>query len=190
MLVFRYLVIAGVIVYILLMLYILSFGRTNTNYKEDVVFVLGAGVVNGKVSQTLQKRLDAAVEYYEKNSDVYIVVTGGLTRQKDTTEAEAMKEYLTAKGIPENIIIKEDKSQSTLENYLFSKEILDKNKIEYESIVFITNSFHVYRAKTYANYCGFENANSISTKTDIFTFFPALMREVLGVIDMWVFKLK
>ena len=186
----RCLFIAGIVVYIGCMGLILSYSHTNIDYSEDTVIVLGCGVKNGRPSVTLQARLDAAVDYYHKNSDIYIVVTGGLARQKDTTEALVMKNYLLEKGIPEDIIIMEDKSQSTLENYKFSKEILIENNIKHDSIVFITNSFHIYRAKTYAKYCGFKNAHALSTKTDLFVFVPALIREVLGVVDMWVFKLR
>lgn len=186
----RYLVIIGIVVYISCMGLILAYSHTNVTYNEDVVIVLGSGVKNGRPNVTLQARLDAAVEYYEKNRDVYIVVAGGLARQKDTTEAAVMKNYLLEKGIPERVIIEEDKSQSTQENYRFSKEILENKNIRHDSIVFITNSFHIYRAKTYAEHCGFKNAHALSTKTDFFVFIPALIREVLGVIDMWVFKLR
>ncbi|MBE6887477.1 MAG: YdcF family protein [Ruminococcaceae bacterium] len=186
----RYLVIAGIAIYIGCMLLILSFSHTNVDYNEDVVIVLGSGVKNGRPNVTLQNRLDAAVEYYNINSDAFIVAAGGLARQKDTTEAAVMKNYLLEKGIPEDKIIVEDKSQSTQENYRFAKEILEEKNIEHDSIVFVTNSFHIYRAKTYAEHCGFENAHALSTKTDLFIFLPALIREVLGVIDMWVFKLR
>lgn len=169
---------------------ILSCSYTDIDYNEDIVIVLGAGVTNGKVSKVLQNRLDACIDYYNKNSDIYIAVSGGLTRLKDGTEAEAMAEYLTSHGIPPSIIIMEDKSQSTLENYKFTKQILNEKNIVHDSIVFVTNDFHIYRAKKYAEYCGFKNAHALSTKTDLFTFVPALTREVLGVIDMWLFKLK
>ena len=186
----RTLVVIGITVYLGLMGFIMLQSHTNVTYNEDVVIVLGAGVKNGKVSKALQLRLDAGIEYSKKNPDAYIVVTGGLTPQKDTTEAAVMKEYLLCHGIEENKIIVEDKSLSTLENYRFTKAILDENNIRYDSIVFVTNDFHIFRAKTYARYCGFENAHPLSTRTDIFTITPALTREVLGVMDMWVFKLK
>lgn len=186
----RYAVILGIAVYIGCMGLILSYSHSNVDYTEDAVIVLGCGVKNGRPSVTLQARLDAAIDYYEKNSDIHIVVAGGLARQKDTTEAAVMKSYLLENSIPEEKIIVEDKSQSTKENYLFTKEILEEENIKHDSTVFITNSFHIYRAKTYAEHCGFENAHALSTKTDIFVFVPALIREVLGVIDMWVFKLR
>ena len=186
----RILVILGISVYLVFMGLILSYSYTNVDYKEDVIIVLGAGVTNGKVSKVLQNRLDACIDYYHKNSDINIVVSGGLTRLKDGTEAEAMAQYLWDNGIPKDVVIPEDKSQSTLENYKFTKQILENKNINYDSIVFVTNDFHIYRAKKYAEYCGFKNAHALSTKTDLFTFVPALTREVLGVIDMWVFKLK
>ena len=186
----RRLIILGISVYLIFMGLILSYSYTNVDYNENVVIVLGAGVTNGKVSKVLQNRLDACINYYHKNNDINIVVSGGLTRLKDGTEAEAMAQYLFDNGIPKDIVILEDKSQSTLENYRFTKQILENQNINYNSIVFVTNDFHIYRAKKYAEYCGFENAHALSTKTDLFTFVPALTREVLGVIDMWVFKLK
>ena len=186
----RYLVIIGIVIYVCCMGLILSYSHTNVDYNEDVVIVLGSGVKNGRPNVTLQARLDAAIEYYKNNNDIHIVVTGGLARQKDTTEAAVMKNYLLEKGVPDKIIVVENKSQSTLENYRFSKEILEQKNIKHDSIVFVTNSFHIYRAKTYAEHCGFEIAHALSTKTDIFVFVPALIREVLGVIDMWVFKLR
>ena len=170
--------------------FIMAQSHTSVTYNEDVMIILGAGVKNGRVSKALQLRLDAGIDYHSKNPDAYIVVTGGLTPQKDTTEAAVMKDYLISHGIPENIIIAEDKSLSTQENYRFTKTILEDKNIKHSSIVFVTNDFHIYRAKTYAKHCGFENAHPLSTRTDIFTITPALTREVLGVIDMWVFKLR
>lgn len=186
----RTLVVIGIAVYLGLMAFIMVQSSTDVTYNEDVVIILGAGVKNGKVSKALQLRLDAGIEYSHKNSDAYIVVTGGLTPQKNTTEAAVMRDYLANHGICDEKIIVEDKSLSTLENYLFTKSILEEKNIKHDSIVFVTNDFHIYRAKTYAKYCGFEDAHPLSTHTDIFTITPALTREVLGVMDMWVFKLK
>ncbi|MBP1571694.1 MAG: hypothetical protein J6C76_07325, partial [Oscillospiraceae bacterium] len=69
----RYIVIAGIVIYIGCMGLILSYSHTNVDYNEDVVIVLGSGVKNGRPNVTLQNRLDAAIEYYQTNSDIYIV---------------------------------------------------------------------------------------------------------------------
>ena len=45
-----------------------------------------------------------------------------------------MKNYLISKGIPENILFLEDKSTSTKENIIFSKEIIKKNKEKFPKL--------------------------------------------------------
>ncbi|MEE0776344.1 MAG: YdcF family protein, partial [Bacillota bacterium] len=54
----------------------------NVTYKEDAVIVLGAGLRGDRVSLTLAQRLDAAIDYYEKNPEAMIVVSGGQGAQE------------------------------------------------------------------------------------------------------------
>lgn len=63
----------------------------------------------------------AASRYYGHN---YVVVSGGQGMDEEVSEAFAMKEYLTNKGISEDRIIMEDKSTNTLENIKNTK-VLD-----------------------------------------------------------------
>ena len=59
-----------------------------------------------------------------------IIVSGGRGRGEDITEASAMKDYLVSKGINKDMIIMEDKSKTTKENFDFSKKIIEHiNKI-------------------------------------------------------------
>ena len=104
----------------------ISGGTDNITYKEDAIIVLGAAVRGEEISGALQKRLDVAIEYYQKNPDVVIVVTGGQGPQEDITEALAMERYLLANGIPKEKIIKEEKATSTYENFKFSKVLLNE----------------------------------------------------------------
>ena len=85
---------------------------SNADYSEDAVIVLGAGVNVETVSKPLARRLDAAIEYWNQNTDSRIVVCGGLGNRAIITEAEAMARYLTARGVPGEVILLED--QSTL----------------------------------------------------------------------------
>ena len=131
-------------------------------------------------------RLDAAIEYSKKNPNALIVVSGGQGPQEDCSEAEAMREYLIDKGINKYKIIEENKSTSTNENYLFSKAILDKILgCEYK-IAYVTNSFHSYRAGELAKINGL-NPRAYNAKTKIESLIPNYAREVLAVIQLWVF---
>lgn len=113
----------------------------------DAVIVLGAGLRGEKVSLSLAYRLDAAIDYYNQNQNAVIVVSGGQGKNELVSEAFAMKTYLLEKGIPASKIITEDKSSRTVENFSFTKKILDEyfNDNHYET-VYVTNSFHVFRA--------------------------------------------
>lgn len=156
------------------------------DYSEDALIVLGCGI-NGTVpSRNLKDRLDTAIEYYNNNSDALIVVSGGQGPQEDITEAEAMERYLLENNISKNIIIKEDKSTSTNENFIFSNEILINRLGENYKAAYITNDFHIYRAGRLAELNGV-NAVGYSAPTELFSIIPNYLRESLAVIQLWVF---
>lgn len=113
----------------------------------DAIIVLGAGLRGKKVSLSLAYRLDAAIDYYNQNQHPVIVVSGGQGENELVSEAFAMKTYLLENGIPSEKILTEDKSSRTVENFSFSKEILNKyfDGYPYET-VYITNGFHIFRA--------------------------------------------
>lgn len=123
------------------------------NIKDDCdyIIVLGALVNKKEISKSLQDRLDACIDYLKKSEDdCYIVVSGGQGRGEDVTEASAMKKYLIANGADEDLIIIEDKSTTTKENFMFSKKLIEEKsnkKIENLNIKIITTDFHTLRSK-------------------------------------------
>ena len=71
-------VIILVCVEITLALFLAFYGENdNITYTEDAVIVLGAGVHGERISLPLKFRLDKAIEYYSKNPNAVIVVSGG-----------------------------------------------------------------------------------------------------------------
>lgn len=117
------------------------------------VIVLGCQVKGEEPSEMLKSRLNAAIEVYEKNPEAIIIACGGKGKGEDISEAEAMRRYLTEKGISEENIIVEDKSTSTKENIGYAAEILEEKGIS-DGIVLVTNEFHQYRAYVYAKRAG------------------------------------
>ena len=112
--------------------------------KADYCFVLGYLVKNryGLTLHILQ-RLEMAEEAYRKGLCSKIVATG------IDPQSQFISEWLQSKLIPQEDIIKENKSLSTRENVLFSLDLIEKiesNKQENRFLV-ITNSFHQLRAK-------------------------------------------
>jgi len=157
---------------------------SNVDYSEDAVIVLGAGVHGETVSKPLARRLDAAINYWEQNTDSRIVVCGGLGNRAAITEAEAMARYLTARGVPMESILLEDQSTSTYENLSFAQEILNDNFPDGFRAVIITNDFHIYRALRTAQHIGIP-AGHVGAYTDWYTWPANYLREMLAVINMW-----
>ena len=162
-------------------------GQDTADYTEQTVIVLGCGLRGERVSVGLAKRLNKAYEYHEKNPEAMIIVSGGQGPQEDISEALAMKRYLVEKGIPEEKIIMEDKSTSTITNFRFSLEIMEKEGMSLDSVVFVTNAYHVYRAASYAKVEGFVEVAHLGTNIIWYTIPMNYMREMMAVVKMWVF---
>jgi len=163
-----------------------AYGRRSTaDYTEDVVLVLGGGIREGEVRQSLQMRLDQALSYHQRNPEAIILVTGGIGHGQVISEAEAMARYLIARGVPEGQILLEDAAHSTYTNMMFSREILDAHFDSPPSAVIITSDFHMFRSARFAGMAGIDA-----------TVYPAgtpwvgapfyYLREVAAVIKMWV----
>jgi len=172
---------------IALVLFLGIYGNTsNVDYTEDVVIVLGAGVRGESVTRPLARRLDEAFYHWQRNPDAYVIVTGGLGNRATITEAEAMARYLQRRGVPRSRILLEEYSTSTYENLKFARAILDEHFPGEYSAVLITNDFHLYRAVQTARSVGLY-VNRRGAYTDWYSWPVNYLREMLAVVNMWVF---
>lgn len=172
---------------IIFVVFIVGYGMTNnTDFSEDAVVVLGAGIRGDKVSYALKYRLDKAIEYHIKNPHALIVVSGGQGVQESVTEAYAMEKYLISNGVDKECIIKEEKATSTNENMRFSKAILDEIFHKDYKITVITNNFHIYRGVMIAHDEGFRNVSHMGCRTTFYDAIPSYLRETLAVLKLWV----
>ena len=91
--------------------------------------------------------------------------------------------YSDGKNTPEEMILAEEKSTSTFENFVFSKEILDSyfNGIDY-SALFVTNDYHVFRSVLTSVKAGFGSIGHIHSTTGIYYLAPGTLRECIGVL--------
>lgn len=160
----------------ILIVSISQFKEVNELEKMDYIIVLGAGLDGYKVGKVLKSRLDKAIEYYNLNNDVKIIVSGGQGEDELISEAEAMYKYLISKGIYKEKIIKEDKATTTLENIKFSKQILINRNDEDKKVLIVTNEFHLTRAMIIGNILGVKN-EGLASATPIRTRVNYLIRE-------------
>lgn len=157
-----------------------------SDYGEDVLIVLGCGVKGDVPGDSLKARLDKALLYHEKNPDAIILVSGGQGSDEKKSEAFVMKKYLSEHGVDPDIIITEDRSTSTEENFEFSKIILDEYFDSDYTVAFVTNEFHISRASAFAKLEGFENATHVHADTPFYALIPSVFRECTAVVKLYL----
>lgn len=82
------------------------------------------------------------------------------------TEWDFMKTVLASSGVPEDKILKENQAMNTLENAVYSKKVLDENKISVSRAIVCCKSFHAKRClMTYS--LVFENVEILICPIDV-----------------------
>lgn len=185
----RHLGYLGVFAMLLIGVVIFIIGRVNTTeFNEDAVIVLGGGFLDGEISPSAIRRLDRAVQYYEKNDDVVFVLSGGKTHWQPVAEGYVMRDYLLERGIPEVQILVEDSAMNTNENIAKSKEILDSTLAEDYTVCIITSDYHGYRSIGLAEDSGIIGAKRYLARTPDRLIPPAYLRELCAVIKYWILR--
>ena len=149
----------------------------------DCMIVLGGGLdrETGEPLPTLAYRLDRAIELFGEGYAPVIIVSGGQGADEVISEAEAMRNYLIQRGIPESVIIREAQSTTTRENMAFSKAIMDENG--YESALIVTSDYHLWRAMQLADRAGISGSCAgARNSSNIFFTVKNLARETLSWI--------
>ena len=117
----------------------------------DYLIVLGAGVDGDTPSPILQDRINAAYEYLTKHPGTVCIVTGGKGDDENLSEAQCMYNHLTEMGIDGSRIWMEDQATSTVENFRYSVQLLQKNTGGIPKRVgVLSNEFHLFRASLMA----------------------------------------
>ena len=87
----------------------------------DRIVVLGAGMdADGTLHLSTKLRVEKAFAIYQKCAAPAIHFTGGIARPEGPSAGQQMAQYAIQMGVPERATTYEGKSQSTLQNALFS----------------------------------------------------------------------
>ncbi len=153
----------------------------NTQKSLTYIIILGAQVRGTKITDSLKRRLDAALVYLNRNPDTCVIVSGGQGKGEALSEAAAMAGYLYKHGIDKARIVLEDTSTSTWENLRNSSKIIGDLK---QPVGIVTNNFHMYRALQIAKQIGYSDASGIAATSNPVLQVNYLVREFFAVIWM------
>jgi len=159
----------------------------STNYNDyEYVLVLGARVEDNKPSLMLKDRLDKAIEIYNKNKNIKLIVSGDSQNIEKYDEVSVMYNYLINNNVDSNNIIKDNYGISTYDSFYRMKDKL-KNK----KVIVVTQKYHLYRSVFIAKGFDIEAQGIYAEENKYYGEFAREVREILArVKDYFLVKLK
>ena len=147
-----------------------GFGQHYTEETEaEILRLLGAGFVQGF---TL-----LGGEPFEPENQVELVKL--LKKIRETYPQKDIWCYSVDAGIDPERILTEDASTNTTQNLIYSGELLNKSE---DSVVVVTNNFHMFRALAIAKKQGYLHVEGLSAGTYPLTVPNNLLREAFGIV--------
>ena len=106
----------------------------------DLLFVFGTRA-------DVSERVDEACRLWRAGFFRWAIVSGGITPGSELSECEIIVDAMVARGIPSNIVLREDRAMNTGENVIFSLPIIDAalGLINIRSVICLGNSWTARR---------------------------------------------
>ncbi len=141
---------------------------------QDVAVVFGAGLWKGRPTPYLAHRLDTAAELYREGKVRVVLVTGDNSRV-EYDEPDAMRTYLTARGVPDGRIVSDYAGFDTWDSCVRAKKIFGVDRA-----VLVTQGFHIRRAVALCRSAGVESYGVGVAEPHDVTWFYGGAREMLA----------
>ena len=146
---------------------------------ESGLYDRSRGTGAWRPSRALKLRLEKATQEWERCGKPILLLSGGQGDGESITEAECMKRFLVEKGIPEDKMILEDESVSTMENLQFCARLSDCKE---KKTGIVSNNFHVYRALKLAKKQGYQDVCGVAAGSDWRYQIHYMVREAFALV--------
>ena len=135
----------------------------------DCVLVLGAGVRDGSPTPMLRDRLITGISLYKSGAAPKIIMSGDHGRE-DYDEVNVMKSYAVENGVPDGDVFMDHAGFSTYDSVYRAKAVF-----EADSIIIVTQKYHLYRALYIAERLG---VNAVGVSADLDDYSGQLKRDL------------
>ena len=159
----------------------------NIDYNDyEYILVLGAKVTNNTPSLMLRDRLDKALEIYNKNNNIKIIVSGDSQDPTIYDEVSVMYNYLIKNNVNKDNIIKDNYGISTYDSIVRMKDIIKDKKV-----IIVTQKYHLYRSIFVAREYNIDSIGISAKEVNYFGKTNREVREILArVKDYFLSKFK
>lgn len=132
--------------------------RLRLRERPRYVAVLGSGLEAGRMPDLLTRRMDTGIErwaaLHAEDPQVRLVLSGGQAPGQPRSEAAAMAEHARSRGVPDAVIVLEDRSRTTEENVAFTRALVADLLGPAAVGVLVTSGYHVPRVADLARSAG------------------------------------
>lgn len=127
----------------------------------DAILVLGRRLEGDQLSGVFKQRLKHAADLWLMGFASRVIVSGGITGNATWSEAEAGRAWLLEQGLPDELVLAEDRSQHTLENLFNIRE--DLRLKGWSTLILVSDPLHLARALAFSRGLGLEVIGSPAT---------------------------
>lgn len=121
-----------------------NYSKVEEKQPADVAIVLGAGTADEEVTPVFQERINHGIWLYKNGYVKILIMTGGIGKGNNNSDAWVAKQYAMEQGIPESDVLLEEKSTITQENIENAKKIMEDNS--YHTTIIVSDPLHMKRA--------------------------------------------
>jgi len=151
--------------------------------QADVIIILGSAVWPGeRPSPSLEARVQHGILLYQRGMADYLILSGGVGRYPPA-EAEMMRRLAVSHGVPEQSLILDTKSSSTIESIQRAGSTM--RQYDWNTAVIVSDPFHMYRALLMAQDEGIHAWGSPALDSPTYTIlrlrYYYTLREVLAI---------
>lgn len=111
----------------------------------DAIVVFGAAEYSGHPSPIYKARLDHAYTLFKQGMAPLIITTGGAAEDPRFNEGGVGRDYLVARGVPDDEIIAETQSSDTSRSAARVANILRANRLR--TCLAVSDGYHMFRVK-------------------------------------------
>ena len=162
--------------YLVSLVQVMRAGRPHDADTAEAIVVLGAAQYDGRPSPQLAARLDHAATLWTDGVAPVVMVTGGNQPGDRFTEAEASANYLVERGVPAEVIMREDVGHNTYESLATAADQLLGAGLE--EVVLVTDPYHALRSRLIAGEVGLD-ATTSPTPSSVVTGWSRFRRELV-----------
>lgn len=167
---------------------ILLYGRRRAEQPADVAIVLGARVWGEEPAPVFRERINHGIALYQRKVVRRVLFTGGQTPGGTIPESLAARRLAESRGLPPEAILVEAESQTTFENMIHARRIMEENGLR--TALIVSDPIHMLRAMRMAK-ANAINARPAPTPTTRFLTWRKrgmfLLREVCSLYSyLWL----